>query len=79
MILKKYFRLQAMFQLITLGGLEVVCLPLDLRFVGSNLAQNNGLSRVIKIHSTTPLRKEVKPPVPCREINSMLKNHTSIK
>jgi hypothetical protein len=48
-----------------LSGLVVMCSPLDPRFMGSNLAEVDGFLRVIKIHSTTSLRREVKPGVPC--------------
>jgi allantoicase len=35
----------------------VACLPLDPRFAGSNPAKDDGLLRVIKIRSTTVLRR----------------------
>jgi hypothetical protein len=44
----------------------VVFLPLDPRFAGSNLAEDDGFLRVIKIHSTTSFGGEVKLSVPCR-------------
>jgi hypothetical protein len=50
---------------IALGGLVVACLPLDPRFADSNLAEDDGFLRAIKIHSTTSFRKEWKPSVPC--------------
>jgi hypothetical protein len=43
----------------------VACLPLDPRFTGSNLAEDDGFLRVIKIHSTTSFGGEVKLSVPC--------------
>jgi hypothetical protein len=50
----------------TLCSLVVACLPVDPRFVGSNLAKVNGFLRAIKIHSVTSFRGEVKPLVLCR-------------
>jgi hypothetical protein len=47
--------------------------------VGSNLAKDNGLLRVINLHGMTSFRREVKPQVPCHKIYSMLKNIKSIK
>ena len=38
------------------GGLGVMCLPQDPRFVGSNLAEVNGFFQDLKILSTSPLR-----------------------
>jgi hypothetical protein len=43
----------------------VACKPLDPRFVGSNLAEDSGFLRVIKIRSTASFGGEVKPSVPC--------------
>jgi hypothetical protein len=52
-----------------LGGLVVLsCLPLDLRLVGSNPAENDIFLRKIKICSTTSFVREVKPSAPCRKI-----------
>jgi hypothetical protein len=39
----------------------------DPRFVGSNLAEDGGFLKAIKIQSTTSFEGEVKPPVPCRK------------
>jgi hypothetical protein len=36
-----------------LSGLVVACLPLEPRFSGSNLAEDSGFLRVIKIHCKT--------------------------
>jgi hypothetical protein len=41
--------------------------------------QGNGFLRVIKFHSTTSFRGEIKLTVPCRKIYGMLKNPTSMK
>jgi hypothetical protein len=43
-------------------------LPLDPRFAGSNPAEDNGLFRAIKIHSTTSFGGEIKSSAPCRKI-----------
>jgi hypothetical protein len=43
----------------------VVCLPLDPRFVGSNLAKDKGFLTAIRIGSMTSIGREVKPSVPC--------------
>ena len=37
-----------------LGGLGVMCLPQDTMFVGSNLAEVNGVFQDVKILSTSP-------------------------
>jgi hypothetical protein len=52
---------------------------LDPRFVGSNLAEDDGFLRAIKIRSATSFGGEVKPSVPCRKMYGMLKNPTSMK
>jgi hypothetical protein len=44
-----------------MGGLVVTYSTMDPRFA----ADVNGFLRVIKIHSTTSFRSEVKPGVPC--------------
>jgi hypothetical protein len=44
----------------------VACLPLDPRFAGSNPAEDDGFSRVMKIRGTTSFGGEVKSSVPCR-------------
>jgi hypothetical protein len=51
---------------VALGGLVVACLPLHPRLAGSNLAEDDGFLRVIKIRSTTSFGGEVKSSVPCR-------------
>jgi hypothetical protein len=43
------------------------CLPLDPRFMVSNPAKDDGFLRVIKIHSPTSYRGEVKLLAPCRK------------
>jgi hypothetical protein len=53
---------------VVLGGLVVICLPLDPRFEGSNAAENDGFLRVIKIRSTTSFEGEIKPTAQCRNI-----------
>jgi hypothetical protein len=45
----------------------VACLPLDPRFAGSNMAEDDGLLRETKICSTTSFG-EVKPSFPFRKI-----------
>jgi hypothetical protein len=47
--------------LVSLDDLVVACLPLDPRFMGSNLAKDDGFLRVIHIHSTNFFTGEVKP------------------
>jgi hypothetical protein len=37
----------------------------DARFAGSNVAEDDGFLKVIKIRSTTSFGGEVKPSVPC--------------
>jgi hypothetical protein len=44
------------------------CLLLDRRFLGSNPAEDDEFSRVIKIRSTTFFVGEGKPSAPCRKI-----------
>jgi hypothetical protein len=56
--------------LIALGGLVVACLPVDLRFAGSNPAEDDGFLRVIKIRSATSFGGEIKPSVPCRRFTA---------
>jgi hypothetical protein len=46
----------------------LLCLPLDPRFMGSSLAEDNGFLREIKICGTTSFGGEVKLPAPCHEI-----------
>jgi hypothetical protein len=46
----------------------MVCLLLDPKFLGSNLAEDDGYLTAIKIHSTTSVRGEVKPSVPYSKI-----------
>jgi hypothetical protein len=48
----------------------VLCLPLDPRLAGSNPAEDDGLLRVIKIHSTTSFGGEAKPSVPSRRFTA---------
>jgi hypothetical protein len=45
----------------------LMCLPLDLRFAGSNPVQDDGFLRAIKIRSTTSFGGNVTPSVPCRK------------
>jgi hypothetical protein len=45
---------------VCLSGLVIMSLPLDPRFVGSDLAEIDGFLGVIKIHSRTSLRNEVR-------------------
>jgi hypothetical protein len=52
-----------------LGGLVVVCLPLDPRFTGSNPAEDDGFFR-----STTSFGEEVKPSVPCCRFTAYKRN-----
>jgi hypothetical protein len=53
---------------VALSGLVIICLLLDPKFLGSNLAEDDGYLTAIKIHSTTSVRGEVKPSVPCSKI-----------
>jgi hypothetical protein len=46
---------------ITLGGLVIACLLLDLRFACLNPAEDSGFLRREKIRSTTPFGGAVKP------------------
>jgi hypothetical protein len=46
---------------------------MDPRFAGSNLAESNGFSKVIKIHSTSSFRGEVKPSTHVTRFYDMLK------
>jgi hypothetical protein len=43
-------------------------MPLDPRFAGSNLAEDNGFLRVIEMHRTISCGEEVKLLAPCRKI-----------
>jgi hypothetical protein len=52
---------------------KLVCLPLYLRFAGSNLAKDDIFFRVIKICSMTSFGGEVKPLVPCHKILQRVK------
>jgi hypothetical protein len=49
---------------VALGGFVVTCLSLNLRFMTSNPAEDNGFLRAIKIRSTTSFGGEVKLSVP---------------
>jgi hypothetical protein len=53
---------------VTLGGLVVVCLPLDPRLVGSNLAEDIGFLRAINICNMISFGGEVKLLVLCHKI-----------
>jgi hypothetical protein len=46
----------------------LACLTLNLRFAGSNPAEDDGFLRVIKITSTTSFGGDVKPSSPCGKI-----------
>jgi hypothetical protein len=46
-----------------------VVIVLGPRFVGSNLARDNGFLRAIKINSMASFRREVKLLAPCRKIS----------
>jgi hypothetical protein len=48
----------------------IACLPLDPKFAGSNLAEDDGILRVMHIHSTTSFVGEVKPSVTCRRFTT---------
>jgi hypothetical protein len=65
-----YLFLLITLSVVALGGLVVACLPLDPRFAGSNPAEDDGFSRVIKIRSTPSFGGEVKPSVPCRRFTA---------
>jgi hypothetical protein len=54
--------------LVTLSGIVAACLSLDVRFMDSNPGKDSGFLRVMKIHSMTSFRGEVKPSVPCGKI-----------
>jgi hypothetical protein len=58
----------SMLQTGSLGGLVVECMPLDPRFAGSNLAEDDGFLKAIKFRSTTSFGEEVKPSVPCKSL-----------
>jgi hypothetical protein len=47
---------------------------LEPRFAGSNLAEDDGFLRAIKVRSTTPFGGEVKPSVSYRKVYGVLKN-----
>jgi hypothetical protein len=49
----KYHNPEAIF-IVALGGLVVAWLPLDPKFVGSNLAEDDGFLRVIKSVARLP-------------------------
>jgi hypothetical protein len=51
----------------------LVYLPLNPRFVGSNLAEDNGFLRAIKMCSTTSFKREVKPSATCQMILWLVK------
>jgi hypothetical protein len=52
---------------------------LDPRFEGSNPVEDDGFLRAIKICTTTSVRGEVKPSVPCRKILRHVKDSYSTK
>jgi hypothetical protein len=52
---------------------------LESRFTGSNLADDDGFLRAIKIRSTTYFGGEVKPAVPCHKILQHVKKPYSIR
>jgi len=60
--------------IVVLGGELLGCLPLNLRFAGSNLAEGDGFLRAIKIRKTPSVEGEVKPSAPCRNISRHVKN-----
>jgi hypothetical protein len=51
-----------------LGGVMVVCLPLDPRFVSSDSVEGDEFLRAIKFHSTPSFEGEVKMLAPCCKI-----------
>jgi hypothetical protein len=65
--------------LVVFSGLVVECLPLDPRFVGSNLDEDDGFLRVIKIRSMTSFRAKVKVDPPRRKTLWHVKMPTSMK
>jgi hypothetical protein len=48
-------------------------MPLGPRFMGSNLAKDDGFLQVIKIHSMTSFCWKVRPSAPCQKILQHLK------
>jgi hypothetical protein len=70
-------RLHLPAQKVALSGLVVVCLPLDPRFSGSNLAEDDGVLRAIKIPTTASFGEEVKSSIPYRKISGVLNNPTN--
>jgi hypothetical protein len=63
--------LRKIFHFVALGGLVVACLPLDPRFAGSNLAEDDWFFlRVIEVRSTTSFGGVVKLSVPCRRFTA---------
>jgi hypothetical protein len=52
----------------------LACLPLDIRFAGSNLAKGDGFLRVIKICSMLTFQGKVKLPAPHHKILQHVKN-----
>jgi hypothetical protein len=50
----------------------LACLPLDSRFAGSNLSEDDGFLREIKICSMTSIRGEVRPSVHVARFYGML-------
>jgi hypothetical protein len=54
-----------MIHIVTLGGIEVACLPLDPRFMDSNAAEDDGFLRAIKICNMTCFEGEVKLSAQC--------------
>jgi hypothetical protein len=64
---------------IVLSGVVVsVCLPLDPRLVGSNLAEGNCFLRVIKIYSTFSFGGEVKLSAPFCKILRHVKDPVEV-
>jgi hypothetical protein len=60
-------------------GIVVIMVVLDPKFVGSDLAKDNGFLTVIKIHSMTAFLGEVKPAVPCCKILWHVKDPYSMR
>jgi hypothetical protein len=60
-------------------SLIYITAPLNPRFAGSNLTEDNGFLRVIKIHSITSFTEEIKLLVSCHMICGMLKNAMGMK
>jgi hypothetical protein len=52
----------------------LLCLPLDPRFTGSDLAENDGFLREIKISGMSSFGGEVKSPTPTHKILQHIKN-----